>query len=246
MNRREFLKVTGLGASASLVGGCLAGDTVSGTGRLAMAIDVDACARQRGCRVCIDACHARHNVPVFSDPARAVEWLSKETFAATFPEVVNEWTPAPTREQRVLVLCNHCGSPPCTRVCPTGATWRRDDGIVMMDEHRCIGCRYCMVACPYGARSFNWSDPRLGLARVDPHFPTRTIGVVEKCTFCAERLRAGLPPACVEAARQHACGALAFGHLDDRESALVRALRDRTVLRRRPALGTDPHVYYLL
>ncbi len=246
INRREFLKLAGVGASSGLVGGCLARETVTGASRLAMAIDVGACAREGDCRACIEACHATHNVPSSSDPARAVRWLWKESFGATFPEQVHDWTSVATREQRVLVLCSHCGSPPCTQVCPTGATWKRDDGIVMMDEHRCIGCRYCLVACPYGARSFNWCDPRAGLARVDPRFPTRTVGVVEKCTFCAERLREGLSPACVDAAQQRGCGAIVFGSLDDQDSALVRILRSRTVIRRRPALGADPHVYYLV
>jgi molybdopterin-containing oxidoreductase family iron-sulfur binding subunit len=116
----------------------------------------------------------------------------------------------------------------------------------MMDEHRCIGCRYCMAACPYGARRFNWLDPRLGLARVDPGFPTRTAGVVEKCTFCAERCRAGLEPLCVEASLRRGCNAIHFGLLEDAGSPVVLALRGRTVLRRRPELGTGPHVLYLV
>ena len=98
------------------------------------------------------------------------------------------------------------------RVCPTQATWKREDGIVMMDWHRCIGCRYCMAACPYGSRSFNWLDPRPYIHNPNPEFPTRTKGVVEKCNFCAERLGTGRPPACVEACPEKA---LVFGDLAD-------------------------------
>lgn len=244
-DRRQFLEVVGLGATA-LAAGCGRGSGEATGPRLAMAIDIGACERHPGCRDCIDACHAVHNVPAFREPAHRIEWLGKEPFAAVFPEEVHELMTEERRESPVLVLCNHCGSPPCTRVCPTGATWKRDDGIIMMDEHRCIGCRYCMAACPYGARSFNWRDPREGLPRVDPGYPTRTTGVVEKCTFCAERLREGQRPACVEAATKRGCGAILWGDLDEPEGPLAQALRSRNVIRRRPSLGTDPHVFYLL
>ena len=98
------------------------------------------------------------------------------------------------------VLCNHCENPPCCRACPTKATFKREsDGIVLMDFHRCIGCRFCMAACPFGARSFNFRDPRPFVKDTNPEFPTRMKGVVEKCNFCAERLAVGKLPACVEA-----------------------------------------------
>jgi molybdopterin-containing oxidoreductase family iron-sulfur binding subunit len=143
------------------------------------------------------------------------------------------------------VFCNHCDNPPCTRVCPTQATWKRDDGIVMMDWHRCIGCRYCVAACPYGSRSFNWRDPRGALdgERIDPDYPTRTRGVVEKCTFCDERLAKGQMPACVEACTSNC---LIFGDLEDPDSEVRAALRERHAIRRKPGLGTQPEVYYLV
>ena len=140
----------------------------------------------------------------------------------------------------MLVFCNHCDNPPCVRVCPTQATWKRDDGIVMMDWHRCIGCRYCMAACPYGSRSFNWEDPRPHIKEPNPDFPTRTKGVVEKCTFCDERLDKGQPPACVEACPEKA---LVFGDLNDPDSEVRRLLRSRFALRRKAGLGTSPEVY---
>jgi Fe-S-cluster-containing dehydrogenase component len=99
-----------------------------------------------------------------------------------------------------LVLCNHCENPPCVRACPTQATFKREsDGIVLMDFHRCIGCRFCMAACPFGSRSFNFRDPRPFIKEQNKAFPTRMKGVVEKCNFCAERLAVGEQPACVEA-----------------------------------------------
>jgi len=141
------------------------------------------------------------------------------------------------------VLCNHCDNPPCVRVCPTQATWKRDDGIVMMDWHRCIGCRYCVVGCPYGSRSFNWRNPRPFVKELNPEFPTRTKGVVEKCTLCEERLAAGLAPACVEACKVKA---LTFGNLADPESDVRKLLATRYAIRRKPELGTHPELYYLV
>jgi len=142
-----------------------------------------------------------------------------------------------------MVFCNHCDNPPCVRVCPVQATWKRQDGIVMMDWHRCIGCRYCVAACPYGSRSFNWFDPRPYIAELNPDFPTRTKGVVEKCNFCEERLAKGQPPACVEACKEKA---FVFGNLADPQSEVRQLLESRYTLRRKPELGTQPDVFYLV
>ena len=140
-----------------------------------------------------------------------------------FPGQLDEFRGAELARRPVPALCNHCANPPCTRVCPTGATFKRADGIVVMDPHRCIGCRFCMAACPYGSRSFNWEDPRPHLKKINPEYPTRTKGVVEKCTFCDERLAKGRAPACVEACTQ---GAMAFGDLQDETSPVVKLLRE--------------------
>jgi molybdopterin-containing oxidoreductase family iron-sulfur binding subunit len=130
------------------------------------------------------------------------------------------------------------------RVCPTKATWKREsDGIVMMDWHRCIGCRYCVVGCPYGSRSFNWRDPRPFIEETNTEYPTRTRGVVEKCTFCDSRLDHGQMPACVEACKH---GALVFGDLEDPDSEVRKLLSEHFTLRRKPALGTQPEVYYIV
>jgi Fe-S-cluster-containing dehydrogenase component len=215
--------------------------------RLALTIDLAMCGSHMGCHhACIDACHAAHNVPSIEEPGREVKWIYKQRFDRTFPNEVHEVTSPTRRAQPVVVMCNHCANPACVRVCPTGATFRRADGIVMMDEHRCIGCRYCMTACPYGARSFNWKDPRDHIAKIDPSYPTRTVGVVEKCTLCADRIVKGLLPLCVEACTASGAGAMAFGDPSEANSPIARLIAERTVLRRRPELSTSPSVFYLI
>ena len=144
---------------------------------------------------------------------------------------------------KIPVFCNHCANPPCVRVCPTKATFKRPDGIVMMDYHRCIGCRLCMAACPYGARSMNYRDPRPFIAKINSDFPTRTKGVVEKCNFCEERLAKGQLPACVLACKQKA---IVFGDIDDPQSDIRKLIEKRFNLRRRAHLGTAPQIYYIL
>jgi molybdopterin-containing oxidoreductase family iron-sulfur binding subunit len=111
-----------------------------------------------------------------------------------------------------------------------------------MDFHRCIGCRFCMAACPFGARSFNYRDPRPFIAKVNKKFPTRMKGVVEKCNFCAERLAEGLIPACVEASNR----ALTFGDLYDPKSEVRELIRTNYTIRRKQSLGTEPSVYYIV
>jgi molybdopterin-containing oxidoreductase family iron-sulfur binding subunit len=211
--------------------------------RWAMVIDLPKCFKDEGCTRCIEACHRTHNVPEFNNRNHEVKWIWKEPFENAFPSQENEYTSEAFKDKPVLVFCNHCDEPPCVRVCPTQATWKREDGIVMMDWHRCIGCRYCVAGCPYGSRSFNWSDPRPHIEELDPNFPTRTKGVVEKCTFCEERLAKGQPPACVEACKEKA---LVFGDLDDPSSEVRELLRSRFTIRRKPELGTKPEIYYLV
>jgi [DsrC]-trisulfide reductase subunit O len=140
-------------------------------------------------------------------------------------------------------MCNHCTNPPCVRVCPTKATFKRADGIVMMDMHRCIGCRFCMAGCPFGARSFNFREPLPYIKAENPDYPRRERGVVEKCTFCTERLAVGKLPACVEACK---VGALTFGDLEDHNSPVRKLLASRFTIRRKPELGTGPNVYYIV
>ena len=238
ISRKAFLRVTGLSfltvAARKVMG------AITGT-RWAMAIDVAKCLKQENCTKCIAACNQAHNVPSIPDRRHEVRWIWKESFEHAFPDQEDQYSPL--RAAPAMVLCNHCDDPPCVRVCPTQATWKREDGIVDMDWHRCIGCRYCMAACPYGSRSFNWMDPRPYIQNPNPEFPTRTKGVVEKCTFCPERLAAGRPPACVEACPEKA---LVFGDLADPRSPIRELLATRRHVRRRPELGTGPGVFYLL
>jgi len=127
--------------------------------RWAMAINTQKC--PTGCKECIDACHREHNVPDFGNPKDEVKWIWNEPFKDVFPGQEHRYIDERLKERQVLVLCNHCDNPPCVRVCPTQATFqRKEDGIVMMDYHRCIGCRFCIAGCPYGARSMNFRDPR--------------------------------------------------------------------------------------
>jgi molybdopterin-containing oxidoreductase family iron-sulfur binding subunit len=214
-----------------------------------MVIDVETCKRSDVRDACAEACHREHNVPRIKGDEDAVKWIWTEKYEAAFPDQAHKHTADVLKKQPFLVLCNHCAHPPCVKVCPTQATWRRaSDGIVMMDMHRCIGCRYCIAACPYGSRSFNWEDPRPYLEDPRPEFPTRGKGVVEKCNFCAERLRDGREPACVAAARE-VCGEpvpLTFGDLSDETSEVSRLLRDRRTICRRPSLGTEPNVFYIV
>jgi Fe-S-cluster-containing dehydrogenase component len=144
------------------------------------------------------------------------------------------------------VACQQCRNPPCTRVCPVGATWQERDGIVVIDYDWCIGCRYCMAACPYGARHFNWGEPHLPPEDLNPNLHIlgnrpRPRGVVEKCTFCIQRVRAGRYPACVEICP---VGARKFGNLLDPESEISRILREKRVFVLKSELKTEPKFFY--
>ena len=216
--------------------------------RWAMAIDLKAC-WERGdpkCRECTDACHTTHNVPDIGNRQHEVKWIWSESYGNVFWSAANPYMPGDLDRKPVMVLCNHCAEAPCVRVCPTQATFKRADGITVIDYHRCIGCRFCMAACPYGARSFNFFEPRPYIkTELNPRFPTRDAGVVEKCNFCEERLSMGQIPACVEACNKEA-RAMYFGDLEDPESEVRRVLAQRYSIRRRPELGTGPGVFYLI
>jgi molybdopterin-containing oxidoreductase family iron-sulfur binding subunit len=250
--RRDFLLLAGgalFGSAALLHRSSLALGTDAGAcpqQKWALSIDIPRCIAHPGCTACRDACHLVHNVPNFDSVKEEIKWIWKEPYERVFRDQINPLI-NPFREGQLLpVLCNHCDNSPCTKVCPTKATWRREDGIVMMDMHRCIGCRYCMAACPYGSRSFNFSDPVPMVKNRDPNFPTRTKGVVEKCNLCEERLTEGKLPACVETCRKIECRAITLVDLTDKNDPHVGALSQRTVAVRRPELGTLPKVFYLL
>jgi Fe-S-cluster-containing dehydrogenase component len=207
-----------------------------------MVVDMSKC---RGDCVddCLAACHEIHNVPYIPKPEHEVKWLFLEPYENAFPERSHRFLSKRDREKNFFLLCNHCENPPCVRACPTQATFKREkDGIVMIDYHRCIGCRFCMAACPYGSRSFNFRDPRPFIKKINPEYPTRRKGVVEKCNFCQELLEVGRIPACVGACKE---GVLTFGVLEDPTSEVRRLLSEKPHIRRKPNLGTGPSVFYI-
>jgi molybdopterin-containing oxidoreductase family iron-sulfur binding subunit len=191
----------------------------------------------------VEVCNEVHNVPHLSEKRHEIKWIWGEHYHNAFPGKSARFLSEEVEHKPFLVLCNHCENPPCVRACPTQATFKREsDGIVLMDFHRCIGCRFCMAACPFGARSFNFRDPRPFIEEINEKFPTRMKGVVEKCNFCAERLAEGQQPACVEVSE----GKLTFGDLYDPESNVRELIRTHYTIRRKQTLGTEPSVYYIV
>lgn len=257
MNRREFLKIAGISTIAGIGGASVIkggkADKIEASyvvldekalkaKHWAMVIDLSRFRTEEDYKKVINACHSIHNVPDLGNPKDEIKWIWTDSFEHTFPGQESKHMSEDLKHKPFLLLCNHCEKPACVRVCPTKATFKREDGIVMQDMHRCIGCRFCMAACPFGARSFNYKDPRPFIKDPNPEYPTRTIGVVEKCTFCFERLAKGLQPACVEVSN----GAMAFGDLDDPNSEVRKLLSRHYTIRRKPELGTEPSVYYII
>ena len=177
--------------------------------RYAMVIDSRKCIN---CKACVVACRAENQVPL----GHSRNSIAEE-HRGTWPNLLAVFEP----EQ-----CNHCTDPSCVRVCPTGASFQRADGIVMINDADCIGCRYCIVACPYNARFF----------REDR-------GVAEKCTFCAHRVDRGELPACVETCPSKV---RVFGDITDGNGPLQRLLETREYRVKKPQTGNGPQIYYLL
>jgi len=210
--------------------------------RWALVIDTPKLQTTEALEPIIEACNKIHNVPHIENKRHEIKWIWEEEFKHAFPGKEDAFLPDHIKHNPFLVLCNHCENPPCVRACPTKATFQREDGIVLMDFHRCIGCRFCMAACPYGSRSFNFRDPRPFINEQNPAYPTRTKGVVEKCNFCAERLAVGKQPSCVEASG----GALIFGDMNDPASEVRKVLNEKFTIRRKQGLGTSPMVFYIV
>ena len=221
--------------------------------RWGMVIDLDRC---NGCQACEVACRVENNIPVCGPEAahenRTISWMK------VISEVHGEWPEVRTRF--IPRPCMHCDRPPCTAVCPVGATSADEEGIVGQVYPRCIGCRYCANACPYTVKSFNWKKPSYpdsAKAMLNPDVSTRPVGVIEKCTFCHHRLQRardraraeGRPlreedyvPACAEACPT---GAITFGDLDNPNHRVARLTHDPRAFRLLEELGTKPKVYYL-
>jgi len=254
INRRQFLRRAGMVTALGLGGSFVINRAVEAAAEYepskkglvakhwAMVVDMSKFKTQDDFNRVIQSCVSIHNIPDFGNPKDEIKWIWSDDYEHTFSGGDNEYLTEDFKKLPFMVACNHCENPPCVKACPTGATFKRPDGIVDMDFHRCIGCRFCMGACPFGARSFNYRDPRPFIKKIDPDYPTRTPGVVEKCIFCVERLADGLMPACVEASK----GGLIFGDLDDPNSEVRKLVSTKFTVRRKTELGTQPSVYYLV
>ena len=195
--------------------------------RWGMLIDINKC--QDDCQACVTACADENGWGGGDRPKTDAQWIRKVTLKHS----------ASGHTKSLPMMCQHCAEPPCVYVCPTGASFKRTDGIVLVDKHICIGCRYCMMACPYKARSFIHED----VEGQKPHAP-RGKGTVESCTLCVHRVDAGKQPACVEACSADGGGAFLFGDLNDPKSAIAKQLAQYGGTAIRADLGVDPGVRY--
>lgn len=210
------------------------------------ALDLSRCI---GCRRCVYACVKENNQS--RDPQiQYIEVLQMDKERGIdYPHSDIYYNPDLVPEEGyfyVPVQCQQCRNPQCTEVCPVKATWQEPDGIVVVDYNWCIGCRYCMAACPYSARHFNWGEPYVPPDEINPetHYlgnRPRMKGVVEKCTFCIQRARIGRYPACVEICP---VGARKFGNLLDPDSEIRYIMEHKRVLVLKQELNTQPRFYY--
>jgi molybdopterin-containing oxidoreductase family iron-sulfur binding subunit len=210
-----------------------------------MAIDLDRCT---GCQACVAACHAENNLPV-SNPeqaakGRAVHWIRVDRYyEGDFPDVRVKYRP---------VLCQQCDEAPCEPVCPVYATYKNPEGLNVQVYNRCVGTRYCANNCPYSVRFFNWFDPEWPEPLQLQHNPDVSIregGVMEKCTFCIQRIKraeedgtSDIQPACVQSCPAEA---MVFGDLNDSESNVSRLAGSGRATQLLEELGTKPKVFYL-
>jgi len=226
--------------------------------KYAMAVDLEKC---QGCRGCMTACKVENNT------VEGNHWMYVFRFEeGTYPDTKMSFLPRP---------CQHCDNAPCVKVCPVGARFKREDGLVLTDADRCIGCRYCELACPYGVNYFNWQEPEQAqYAVIDwqdesldgitggaiPPYKNPDLdelwgdeqrltaggghskGLIEKCTFCVQRVEKGLQPACVETCPTDA---LVFGDIDDPGTPVSQYLREKLTWQLLDEAGTRPSVYYV-
>lgn len=202
-------------------------EAASGDVRWGMLIDVNRC--DSGCDECVSACANENGLKGHGRPATDAQWIRK----------VDIHDPATGLNKSLPVMCQHCADPPCVDVCPTGASFKRADGIVLVDKHTCIGCRYCMMACPYKARSFVHEA-----LEDQKSYAPRGQGTVESCTMCVHRIDDDRQPACVEACSDTGGGAMLFGDLNDPDSEISQRVAKYATQQIRADLGLDPGVRY--
>ena len=210
------------------------------------ALDLSRCI---GCRRCVQACVEENN----QSREPQVQWIRvlemEKEKGVDLEEANPYYNPEEVPQEGKIympVQCQQCRNAPCVKVCPVGATWQEKDGITVVDYNWCIGCRYCMAACPYGARHFNWGEPSLPAKDLNPetHYlgnRPRPQGVVEKCTFCIQRTRKGLYPACVEICPT---GSRKFGNLADPKSEIRYVIENKRVFILKGDLNTQPKFFY--
>jgi Fe-S-cluster-containing dehydrogenase component len=202
--------------------------------KMVMVIDLAKC---RNARKCLEGCQSMHNLPPH------MEWIKFYLLRDSL-DTAPYWFPKP---------CLHCNNPPCVKVCPVGATFKRTDGIVLVDNERCIGCKFCMAACPYSSRVFNWEEPKLPKASKERYSPETSnppkIGTVSKCDFCPDMVRKGELPTCVTA-----CPNGVYWYGDKNQDSVTNGtetvrfselIHDRAAYRFMEELGTEPSVFYL-
>ncbi len=218
-----------------------------------MVIDLNKCT---GCAECVAACKTENNIAIVgkeqSEMGRTMLWMDILTlYEGKYPDVKVRYLPRP---------CLHCDNPPCIKVCPVRATYKNEEGIIAQVFPQCIGCRYCMAACPYTVKCFNWTAPDWPdemAAALNPDVSARPAGIVEKCTFCIHRLQKAKEQAAVEkrdirpgeylpaCAESCPTRAISFGDLDDPKSEVSGLIRSPRMFRLLEEIGTEPKVYYL-
>ena len=236
-SRRSFLKSAAAVGATMLAPGVVlyavepsqaAPASASAKVRWGLLVDLNKCPRD--CRACVTACGSENGLKTSDLTDTDPQWIRK----------VAVTDPASGVRRDLPVMCQHCAKPACVDVCPTGASFKRADGIVLVDKHICIGCRYCIMACPYKGRSFVHAavEPSTGET-------PRGKGTVESCTLCVHRIDAGRIPACVEACAAKGGGAMLFGDLNDAGSDIAKAVKAHGSVRIRPDLGLEPAIHYL-
>jgi molybdopterin-containing oxidoreductase family iron-sulfur binding subunit len=230
LQRRNFLKTSVGAAAIAIAPGVMLfqvanGQTAGASSKVRWGMLIDTTQCKTGCNECVTACNRENGLSGKAGPTDS-QWIRKIEIKDI----------SSGRELSLPMMCQHCEHPPCVDVCPTNASFKRADGIVLVDKHRCIGCRYCMMACPYKARSFV-HEP---LHDQNPDVP-RGKGTVESCTLCVHRVDEGKLPACAEACPNQA---ILFGDLNDPDSEIARKVRSVASVQIRADLQLNPGVRY--